>query len=62
MTTAPVGAAPMASPWLIQTVSAAGVGEQDEPASVRVSGVRPYSPPPVRAHEAAAVQATSWAP
>ena len=48
VTTAPVGALAMASPWLIHTVCSAGVSaSRTEPASVRVSGVRPYSPPPV---------------
>ncbi len=47
--TNPSGTAVMASPWLIHTSAVAGQSENSGEDPVVVSGVRPYSPRPVRA-------------
>ncbi len=60
--TNPSGTVVMASPWLIHTSASAGQSTNTGERPVRVSGVRPYSPRPVRATSPPSCWATSWAP
>ncbi len=60
--TNPGGTAVMASPWLIHTSTAPGQSEKRGEDPVNVSGVRPYSPRPVRATSPPSCRVSSWAP
>ena len=60
--TNPSGTVVMASPWLIHTSASPGQSENSGDEPVTVSGVRPYSPRPVRATSPPSCWVRSWAP
>ncbi len=60
--TNPSGTAVMASPWLIHTWVWGGQSANRGECPAMVSGVRPYSPRPVRDTSPPSWRVSSWAP